>query len=293
MEIIKKVKLMASTSKFLKSTGETIGLVPTMGYLHEGHISLIKRARAECAKVIVSIFVNPIQFGPNEDFARYPRNFKKDCSFCQKAGADYIFFPSKDEMYEKDFKTFVHVKDLGDVMCGRVRPGHFGGVCTVVLKLFNIIMPNIAYFGQKDYQQLVIIRKMTKDLNVPIEIAGCPTVREEDGLAISSRNKYLSSDQRKNAVVLFQSLKLAEELIVNGQKNLEIVKKAALKKLESNPFVSKIDYFDFRDRDMLCEIKRIDQTAPRILIASAIWIGQTRLIDNILLENIFKKPKLS
>ena len=287
MEIIKKSKRMVSTSELLKSKGEKIGLVPTMGYLHKGHISLIKRARAECSKVFVSIFVNPIQFGPKEDFARYPRNFKRDCSFSEKAGADYIFFPSTDEMYEKDFKTFAEVQDLGDVMCGRARPGHFRGVCTVVLKLFNIIRPNIAYFGQKDYQQLVIIRKMTKDLNVPVEIAECPTVREEDGLAISSRNKYLSSDERKNAVVLFQSLKLAEELIINGQKNLEIVRKAALEKLESNPFVSKIDYFDFRDKDMLYEIERIDQKAARILIASAIWIGETRLIDNILLENNF------
>ena len=287
MEIIKKSKHMVSTSELLKSKGEKIGLVPTMGYLHKGHISLIKRARAECSKVIVSIFVNPIQFGPKEDFARYPRNFKRDCSFSEKAGADYIFFPSTDEMYEKDFKTFAEVQDLGDVMCGRARPGHFRGVCTVVLKLFNIIRPNIAYFGQKDYQQLAIIRKITKDLNVPVEIAECPTVREEDGLAISSRNKYLSSDERKNAVVLFQSLRLAEELIINGQKNLEIVRKAALEKLESNPFVSKIDYFDFRDRDMLYEIERIDQKAARILIASAIWIGETRLIDNILLENNF------
>jgi len=287
MEIIEKSKRMVSTSELLKSKGEKIGLVPTMGYLHKGHISLIKRARAECSKVFVSIFVNPIQFGPKEDFARYPRNFKKDCSSSEKAGADYIFFPSTDEMYEKDFKTFVEVQDLGDVMCGRARPEHFRGVCTVVLKLFNIIRPNIAYFGQKDYQQLIIIRKMTKDLDVPVEIAECPTVREEDGLAISSRNKYLSSDERKNAVVLFQSLKLAEELIRNGQKNLEIVRKAALEKLESNPFVSKIDYFDFRDKEMLYEIERIDQKAARILIASAICIGETRLIDNILLENNF------
>jgi pantoate--beta-alanine ligase len=287
MEIIKKSKRMVSISGLLKSKGEKIGLVPTMGYLHKGHISLINRARAECSKVIVSIFVNPIQFGPKEDFARYPRNFKKDCSFSEKAGADYIFFPSTDEMYEKDFKTFAEVQGLGDVMCGRARPGHFRGVCTVVLKLFNIIRPNIAYFGQKDYQQLVIIKKMTKDLNVPVEITGCPTVREEDGLAISSRNKYLSYDERKSAVVLFQSLKLAEELIINGQENLENIRKAALEKLESTPFVSKIDYFDFRDKDTLCEIERIDQKAALILIASAIWIGETRLIDNILLENNF------
>jgi len=287
MEIIKKSKHMVSTSELLKSKGEKIGLVPTMGYLHKGHISLINRARAECSKVIVSIFVNPIQFGPEEDFARYPRNFKKDCSLSEKAGADYIFFPSTDEMYEKDFKTFAEVQDLGDIMCGRARPGHYRGVCTVVLKLFNIIRPNIAYFGQKDYQQLVIIKKMTKDLNIPVEIAECPTVREKDGLAISSRNKYLSYDERKNAVVLFQSLKLAEELIIKGQKNLEIVRKASLEKLESNPFVSRIDYFDFRDKDMLYEIERIDQKAARILIASAIWIGETRLIDNILLENNF------
>ena len=240
MEIIKKSKHMVATSELLKSKGEKIGLVPTMGCLHKGHISLIKRARAECSKVFVSIFVNPIQFGPKEDFARYPRNFKRDCSFCLKAGADYTFFPSTDEIYEKDFKTFAEVQDLGDIMCGRERPGHFRGVCTVVLKLFNIIRPNIAYFGQKDHQQLVIIKKMIKDLNVPVEIAECPTVREEDGLAISSRNKYLSPDERKNAVVLFQSLKLAEELIINGQENLQIVKKAALEKLEDNPFVTKV-----------------------------------------------------
>ena len=278
---------MVSTSELLKSKGEKIGLVPTMGYLHKGHISLISRARAECSKVIVSIFVNPIQFGPEEDFARYPRNFKKDCSLCQKAGADYIFFPSTDEMYEKDFKTFAEVQYLGDIMCGRARPGHYRGVCTVVLKLFNIIRPNIAYFGQKDYQQLVIIKKMTKDLNIPVEIAECPTVREKDGLAISSRNNYLSYDERKNAVVLFQSLKLAEELIIKGKENLENIRKAAIEKLESTPFVSKIEYFDFRDNDTLCEIERIDQKAERILIASAIWIGETRLIDNILLENNF------
>jgi len=287
MEIIKKSKRMISTSELLKSKGEKIGLVPTMGYLHKGHVNLIKMARTECSKIIVSIFVNPIQFGPEEDFARYPRNFKKDCNFSEKAGADYIFFPSTDEMYEKDFKTFIEVRDLGDVMCGRARPGHFRGVCTVVLKLFNIIRPDIAYFGQKDYQQLVIIKKMTKDLNIPVEIAGCPTIREKDGLAISSRNKYLSSNERENAVVLFQSLKLAEELIINGQRNLEIVKKTAVEKLESNPFVSKIDYFDFRDEDKLCEIERIDYKTARILIASAIWIGKTRLIDNILLENNF------
>src|SRR4030042_432783 len=226
MEIIKKTKHMVSNSELLKTRGEKIGLVPTMGYLHKGHTSLIKRARAECSKVFVSIFVNPIQFGPKEDLARYPRNFKRDCSFCEKAGADYIFFPSTDEMYEKDLK-------------------------------------------------------------IPVEIAECPTVREEDGLAISPRNKYLSPDERKNAVVLFQSLKLAEELIMIGQKNLEIDRKAALEKLESNPFVSKIDYFDFRDKDMLYEVERIDQKAARILIASAIWIGETRLIDNILLENNF------
>jgi len=287
MEIIKKIKDMVSISELLRLKGEKIGFVPTMGYLHKGHISLIERARAECSKVLVSIFVNPIQFGPKEDFVRYPRNFKRDCNFCQKAGADYIFFPPTEEMYEKDFKTFIDVQNLGDEMCGRARPGHFRGVCTVVLKFFNIIKPDVAYFGQKDYQQLIIIKKMTKDLNVPVKIAECPTIREEDGLAISSRNKYLSSDERKNAVILIQSLKFAEELIINGQKDLEIVRKEALKKMGSNPFVSKIDYFDFRDKEMLCEITKIDQNTERILIASAIWIGKTRLIDNILLENNF------
>jgi pantoate--beta-alanine ligase len=287
MEIIKKIKHMVSISELLKSKGEKIGFVPTMGYLHKGHVSLIEKAKADCSKVIVSIFVNPIQFGPTEDFSRYPRDFERDCSFSADAAADYIFFPSTEEMYNKDFKTFVDVKDLGDVMCGRERPGHFRGVCTVVLKFFNIIKPDIAYFGQKDYQQLIIIKKMAKDLNIPVEIEECPTVREEDGLAISSRNKYLSSDERKNAVVLFQSLKLAEELIINGQKDLEIVRNASIKKLENNPFVSKIDYFDFRDTNMLHKVEQIGQKTERILIASAIWIGKTRLIDNILLNNNF------
>lgn len=284
MEIIKKSMTMTSTSYLLKSKGERIGLVPTMGYLHNGHTSLIKKAKEECSKAIVSIFVNPMQFGPQEDFEKYPRNFKRDRSFSEKAGADYIFFPSTDEMYKKDFKTFVEVQDLGDIMCGTARPGHFRGVCTVVLKLFNIVKPDVAYFGQKDYQQLVIIKKMTEDLNIPVKIAECPTVREEGGLAISSRNKYLSSDERKNAIILFQSLKLAEELIIKGEKNLETVRKAALEKLESNPFVSKVDYFDFKDKDTLCEIERIDKKKAKILIASAIRIGKTRLIDNILLE---------
>jgi pantoate--beta-alanine ligase len=284
MEIIKKLKHMVSTSELLKTKGEKIGFVPTMGYLHKGHISLIEKAKADCSKVIVSIFVNPIQFGPNEDFTRYPRNFERDCSFSKDAGADYIFSPATEEMYDKDFKTYVDVNDLGDVMCGRERPGHFRGVCTVVLKFFNIIKPDIAYFGQKDYQQLIIIKKITKDLNVPVEIEECPTIREMDGLAISSRNKYLSSEERKNSVVLFQSLKLAEELILNGQKDLEIVKKVAFKKLENNPFVSKIDYFDFRDTNMLHKVEQIDQKTERILIASAIWIGKTRLIDNLLLD---------
>lgn len=285
MKVIKKIEQMISTSEALKSEGGKIGLVPTMGYLHKGHASLIERAREDCSMVIVSIFVNPIQFGPQEDFKKYPRDFNKDCSISEKAGVDYIFYPAENEMYKRDHKTFVEVEKLQEPMCGKERPGHFKGVCTVVLKLFNIIKPDIAYFGQKDYQQLLIIKKMTEDMNIPVEIAECPIVREKDGLAISSRNKYLSSEERKNAVVLFQSLKIAKDLIINGEKDVEIIRQEAIEKLKNNPFVLKIDYFDIRDKNSLRRIKQINKKTQGILIASAIRLGKTRLIDNILIND--------
>ena len=280
MEVIKKVCSMRKKMDNLRKDGCTIGFVPTMGYLHEGHLSLIRTAKNECDRVIISIFVNPTQFGPEEDFKRYPRDFKKDCQLAEKEGVDYIFYPSKEEMYGSGYETFVEVKDLSEIMCGRTRPGHFRGVCTVVLKLFNIVNPHKAYFGEKDFQQLVILRKMAKDLNLFLEIRSCPIVREKDGLALSSRNKYLSKEERKNATIIYRCLNAVQEAISSGETDLEKVKDNVLKKLEGNRFVKKVEYFDFRDPATLLERKRIKKTSDRVLAAAAVWIGNTRLIDN-------------
>lgn len=286
MKVIENIDEMFETSRILKKRGKTIGFVPTMGFLHNGHMGLLEQARKECSKVIMSIFVNPIQFGQTEDYKKYPRDFERDYKIAKKAGVDYIFYPHADNMYNKDFSTFIEVKQLSNIMCGAYRPGHFSGVCTVVLKLFNIVCPNIAYFGQKDYQQFLIVKKMVENLNLGIKIIGCPIVREGDGLALSSRNKYLSEPERRNAVVLFQCLNTAAELLKEGKKDLKIIKKLIQGKFAENNFVTKVDYFDFRDPENLDDIKDLDGYLKRkpegkILIASAIWIGSTRLIDNI------------
>jgi pantoate--beta-alanine ligase len=286
MKVIENIDEMFETSRILKKRGKTIGFVPTMGFLHNGHMGLLEQARKECSKVIMSIFVNPIQFGQTEDYKKYPRDFERDYKIAKKAGVDYIFYPHADNMYHKDFSTFIEVKQLSNIMCGAYRPGHFSGVCTVVLKLFNIVCPNIAYFGQKDYQQFLIVKKMVENLNLGIKIIGCPIVREGDGLALSSRNKYLSEPERRNAVVLFQCLNTAAELLKEGKKDLKIIKKLIQGKFAENNFVTKVDYFDFRDPENLDDIKDLDGYLKRkpegkILIASAIWIGSTRLIDNI------------
>ncbi len=289
MDIIESVKQMQEISLALWKTNCLTGLVPTMGYLHEGHISLIKMAKNECEKVILSIFVNPTQFGEGEDYEKYPRDFKRDKKLAAAAGIDYIFIPSAGEMYAKDFKASIKIKELDSVMCGSLRPGHFEGVCTIVAKLFNITVPRRAYFGLKDYQQYLIIKKMVRDLNFPIEIIGCPIVREDDGIAMSSRNKYLSGVERKNATILAECLQTASGLIKSGFLDLTRIRDIALEKFGGNPFVTKVDYFDFRDSETLESINDISKhnfqnTGGNILIAGAIRMGGTRLIDNIVFK---------
>lgn len=284
MKIIKKISECKSIISSLRQKGCKIGLVPTMGSLHEGHLNLIRMAKKECDKVIVSIFVNPTQFGPGEDFKKYPRDIERDSMLAREEGADYIFNPAAEEMYDPDYKTIVEVKELSDIMCGKYRPGHFKGVATVVLKLFNIMNAHIAYFGEKDYQQMIIIKKMVDDLNLDINIVSGPTIRERDGLALSSRNKYLSTEERKNAVILYESLKMAKDMIECGEKNLEKVKNKVKKKLRENRFINKVDYFEFRDPVTLEERKRVGRKQKRLLTAAAVWIGKTRLIDNIVIK---------
>lgn len=284
MEIIKKINECKLIVNQLREKGYKIGLVPTMGFLHEGHINLIRMAKRDCDKVFISIFVNPTQFGPDEDFKNYPRDIKKDSALAEKEGVDYIFYPTVQEMYVSDHKTVVEVKELGKIMCGKYRPILFAGVTTVVLKLFNIVNAQKAYFGQKDYQQMIIIKKMVADLNMDIEIVSGPTTRESNGLALSSRNKYLSVEERENATILYKCLNLAKNMIKNGEKDLEKVKRIVLGKLEDNRFVKSVDYFEFRDTRTLEEIKRVDKDYKSILAVVAVWIGKARLIDNIIIK---------
>lgn len=284
MRVIKKISECKSTIKKLRGQGYKIGFVPTMGFLHEGHLSLIKMAKRECDKVVLSIFVNPIQFGPNEDFKKYPRDIKRDRVLAEKEGADYIFYPSAKEMYDKDYKTTVEVKELGSIMCGKHRPGHFVGVATAVLKLLNTINAHKAYFGEKDYQQLVLIKKMVNDLNIDTKIIGGPTIREKDGLALSSRNRYLSKEERKNAVILYRCLNSAKDMILKGESDLEKIRKKVLEELRGNIFIRKVDYFEFRDPYTLQEKKEVEKNTKKILAAVAAWIGETRLIDNVLIK---------
>ncbi len=288
MDIIKKPGEMHAKTLEMQKKGCCTGFVPTMGFLHRGHMSLIEKARAECDVVTVSIFVNPIQFGQGEDLAKYPRDLKRDVSLLESAGTDHLFFPSSSDMYGNDFNTFVEVAKPGKVMCGKTRPEHFRGVSTVVLKLLNIIPAQKVYFGQKDYQQLTIIKKMARDLNIFTEIIGCPIIREDDGLAMSSRNSYLSAKARKDAAVLYRTLQKAKKLVIGGQTDTKSISEQLFDILLKSPSVSKVDYFDFRDAETLEEIKNIKKFKEKnadknILIASAVWIGNTRLIDNVLL----------
>ena len=284
MEIIRTIPLMQSKSRQIRCEGKTIGFVPTMGYLHEGHLSLIRIARKRADVVVVSIFVNPTQFGPNEDYDRYPRDFERDRKLCEKEGVDIIFAPSVEEMYPPDDlknRTYVDIDGkMTKVLCGKYRPGHFRGVMTVVAKLFNIVQPDFAVFGQKDGQQLAVIRKMVKDLNFPIEIVAGPTVREPDGLAMSSRNEYLSPEERKVAPAIYKALVLGKTMIENGERDAKKVVAAVREFLEnSGPF--KVQYVEIVDADTM-EI--LDQICGRVMIATAVFLGNTRLIDNVVVE---------
>ncbi len=259
-----------------KAQGLRVGLVPTMGYLHEGHQSLINRARKENDKVVVSIFVNPMQFGPNEDLESYPRDLDRDAKICEQEGADWIFHPEVEEMYGPDFSGYVDMNTLPEKLCGASRPVHFRGVQTVVSKLFHIIPADRAYFGQKDAQQLAIIRRMVLDLNFDIEIIGCPIIREEDGLAKSSRNIYLTDEERKQAVILNQSLEEAMKAIDAGEKDAAKIKNMIVKKINTAP-LAKIDYVEVVSFNNIQPIEKIE---GEVLIALAVYFGSARLLDN-------------
>lgn len=266
--------------------GLTVGLVPTMGYLHEGHGSLVGKAAEDCDRVVASVFVNPTQFAPGEDLASYPRDFERDCEILEKQGCSMVFHPSVDEMYpDGNGKTDTYIEILNDMpkqLCGRTRPNHFRGVCTVVGKLFNIVLPDKAYFGEKDAQQLAIIRRMVRDLSYGIEIVGCPIVREPDGLAKSSRNIHLKPDERKAAAVLYRSLKLAEKLAASGEKKARIVTDAVRAEIEKEP-LAEVEYVSAVDS---LSMEPVETVGKGTLIAIAVRIGQTRLIDNCVLNTI-------
>ena len=281
--VVKTVEEVRTYVKSAKREGKTVGFVPTMGFLHEGHKSLIVRAAKENDFVVVSDFVNPTQFGPNEDFEAYPRDIEKDAELCESAGADVIFNPEASEMYDNALTT-VTVDKITKVLCGASRPGHFAGVATVVSKLFNIVAPDRAYFGEKDAQQLMVIKKMVKDLNFDIEIIGCPIIREEDGLAKSSRNTYLNTEERRAALCLSRSLNLGKELIASGETSAEVVKSAIKAEIEKEP-LSRIDYVEIVDLDTLESAERTD---TGILTAIAVYIGKTILIDNFIIEKVEK-----
>lgn len=276
MKIITKIQGVRQQVKVWKQAGFSVGFVPTMGYLHEGHASLIKKAHAENDKVIVSDFVNPMQFGPSEDLASYPRDIERDSKISEAAGADCIFHPDADEMYFPDFSSFVDMTQLTEELCGKSRPIHFRGVCTVVSKLFNIVNPDRAYFGEKDAQQLAVIRHMVQDLNFDVEVVGCPIIREDDGLAKSSRNSYLSSEERQAAVVLNTSLNQIRNKIQAGEHNVATLLTTLSQQISSEP-LAKIDYLEIVDSRSLKPVTEINDD---ILVAIAVYIGKTRLIDN-------------
>lgn len=280
MNIVKTISEVRNEVKNWRKQGLSVGLVPTMGYLHEGHKSLIDRACKENDKVVVSVFVNPKQFGPGEDLATYPRDIQRDAALCEDAGAALIFNPEPEEMYFDDFHTYVTMESLSDELCGKTRPIHFRGVCTVVSKLFHIVAPDRAYFGRKDAQQLAIIKRMVRDLNFDIEIVGCPIVREADGLAKSSRNTYLNPEERKAALVLSKAVGLGQELIQKGERNADVIVEKMKQLIEEEP-LAKIDYVQAVDAISIQPVAEIKGT---VLVAMAVYIGKTRLIDNFIYE---------
>ena len=280
MKVVDTISRMSTLVKILKKEGKSIGLVPTMGYLHEGHLSLSRGAKKHTDVVVMSIFVNPLQFGPKEDFQKYPRDLKRDEALAASAGVDVIFTPSADEMYPAGYSTYVNVEGMTDTLCGATRPGHFKGVTTVVAKLFEIVRPDIAYFGQKDAQQAMIVKKMAADLNMGLEVKVMPIVRESDGLAMSSRNVYLSVSERKDALVLNAALKKADEMIKSGERNPKKIIRAMEEMIEGVE-CARVDYISAVDAATMKEVKAI---SGETLIALAIFIGKTRLIDNIVVK---------
>src|SRR5574341_754014 len=280
MKIVKSIKEMQEISTALKRKGKIAGFVPTMGYLHQGHLSLIKLAKKKSDVVVASIFVNPIQFGPKEDFKRYPRDVKRDTRLAGKAGCDILFLPTQRQMYPERYSAYVNVEKLSETLEGKFRMGHFKGVATVVAKLFNIVQPDLAFFGQKDAQQLVIIQKMVQDLNFNLKIIIGPTVREPSGLALSSRNTYLAEDEKKTAPVLFQSLLKAHNLIEQGERNSSKIIHEMEKMILSKPKTI-IDYIAITDSKTL---EQLEKMSGEVLISMAVFVGSTRLIDNLKLK---------
>lgn len=279
MEILSTIKEIREYLALKRKAGRSIGFVPTMGYFHAGHQSLMRRARQDNDTVVVSLFVNPIQFGPKEDLRTYPRDLQRDARMAEEAGVDVIFNPTPEEMYPSGYCTYVEVTGLIDTLCGASRPGHFRGVTTVVSKLFNIVMPDQAYFGMKDYQQFKVVERMTQDMNLPIEIVGMPTYREPDGLAMSSRNSYLNPDERKAALILSNTLSYAQDLLKAGNVSVKELKPMIEAYIKSEPLAS-IDYAEIVDIDNL---QSLDEIKDRALLALAVRIGKTRLIDNAIL----------
>lgn len=276
---MKVVETIAELKEMRGKLPGPVGFVPTMGYLHEGHLFLVRQAKTENASVVVSIFVNPTQFGPKEDFGHYPRDPQRDLTLLDREGTDLVFMPSGDEMYPPGFNSWVEVSGVTQRLEGASRPGHFRGVATVVAKLFNIVQPDRAYFGQKDAQQLIVIQKMAADLNMALEVVAGPTVREADGLAMSSRNTYLNPEERKQAIVLYQALKLAQSLYAGGEKNAEVIRRQMTELIKKQP-LAHIDYISIADAGTLEELEEL---RPPALVSMAVRIGKTRLIDNVMI----------
>lgn len=287
MKIIRSAGAAQKLTTSLSLKKKIIGLVPTMGYLHKGHLSLVETSKKKADITIVSIFVNPLQFAPTEDLKKYPRDFKRDEALCRKAGVDYIFYPNVEEMYPEGYSTYVDVEELTQGLEGEIRPEHFRGVTTIVLKLFNIVQPHFSVFGQKDAQQAAVIKKMVKDLNVNTKIIVSPTVRESDGLAMSSRNVYLTAEQRKDAAHLHKALQYARRKITleNYNRDIDFLKGQMHKLIKSRPEATKIDYISFNDNETLEEVKSLKNTKNKdILVSLAVRFGKVRLIDNIVIK---------
>lgn len=277
MKVVKSVARMKALARQWRKEGRRIGFVPTMGYLHEGHLSLVRESKKRADVTVVSIFVNPTQFGPNEDFKKYPRDLAKDSAYLKKGGADCLFYPDATEVYPPGYRTFIEVRGLQDRLCGKSRPGHFRGVATVVLKLFNIVGPDLAFFGAKDAQQVLIIQRMAADLNLDVEIVTCPLLREADGLALSSRNAYLSPEERKAALVLSTSLRGVERAIAAGERDAAKVIAGIRSKIGAEP-LARIDYVEAVDP---LNLEPVAEIRGDVLIALAVYFGTTRLIDNL------------